>query len=112
MSGLLFQLEDPFPLALVLTVAGQNVLLPLNDPLSWPAGETPCAADSWPVLYGDGEVTVRLMDLRTHPGDPYTGDWRLMYLCVGNASDQAASVEVTALDVDACAKEIVKQLRG
>ena len=78
----------------------ENVLLPLNEPLSWHAGETPCAADSWPVLYGDGEVTVRLMDLRTHPGDPYTGDWRLMYLCVGNASDQAASVEVTALDVD------------
>lgn len=78
----------------------ENVLLPLNGPLAWPAGETSCAADSWPVLYGDGEVTVRLMDLRTHPGDPYTGDWRLMYLCVGNASDQAASVEVTALDVD------------
>ena len=78
----------------------ENVLLPLNGHLAWPAGETPCAADSWPVLYDDGHVTVRLMDVRTHPGHPYTGDRRMMYLCIGNTSDQAASVQVTALDVD------------
>ena len=78
----------------------ETLLLPLNEPLPWPAGETPCAADGWPVLYDDGEVSVRLMDIRTHPGNPYTGDWRLMYLCIGNTSEQEASVHVTALDVD------------
>ena len=75
-------------------------LLPLNGPLAWPAGDAPCAADGWPVLYDDGHVTVRLMDIRTHPGNPYTGDRRLIYLCIGNRSEQEASVQVSALEVD------------
>ena len=78
----------------------EMVLLPLNEPLAWPVGETPCAADGWPVLYDDGQVTVRLMDIRTYPENPYTGDRRRMYLCIGNGSDQPASVAVGAVDVD------------
>ncbi|MGN0745621.1 MAG: clostripain-related cysteine peptidase [Aristaeellaceae bacterium] len=72
----------------------ENVMLRLAQPLAWPAGGESCAADGWPVLYDDGEVTVWLTDIRTCPGDPGLNDRRFLYLCIRNLSGQEASLRV------------------